>query len=109
MWNPVPNTWVKVIKVGFFATWPGLTEQIVSKHCKRILETEEGHMKADRQGVRSTKCNNKAKTIDEAPSKARVNEFYLKTTDLTNKLYSDQIGRFPVTLNRGNKYVIIAY
>ena len=81
----------------------------MSKHYKRIPETEKGHIKADRQGVRSTKCKNKAKTTEEAPSKARVNEFYLKTIDLTSKLYSDQTGRFPVILSRGNKYVMIVY
>ena len=67
-------------------------------------------MKADRQGVRSTKKDIKEiKAIEEAPSEARANEFYLKTVDLTSKLYSDQTGRFPVTSSRGNKYVMIVY
>ena len=48
MWNPFPDTWIKAIKAGFFATWPRLTDQLVSKHYKRTPETEKGHMKADR-------------------------------------------------------------
>ena len=66
-------------------------------------------MKADRQAVKSTKCKNKVKTTEEALWKARVNKFYLKTIDLTSTLYSDQTGRFPITLSRGNKYVMIVY
>ena len=116
MWNPVPDTWVKAIKAGFFATWPGLTDQLVSKHYKRTPETEKGHVKADMQGVRSTKKlknqitaieETPSEPIEEAPSEPRVNEFYLKTIDLTGKLCSDQTGRFPVTSIRGNKHVMI--
>ena len=81
----------------------------MSKHYRRILETEKGYTKADRQGIRSTKCKNETKATEEAPSKARVSKFYLKTVDLTSKLYSDQTGRFPITLSRGNKYVMITY
>ena len=67
-------------------------------------------MKADRQGVRSIKkCKNETKATEEAPLKARVNEFYLKTVDLTSKLYSDQTGWFSVTSSRGNKYIMIIY
>ena len=67
-------------------------------------------MKADRQGVRSTKKDKKEiKATEEVQSEARANEFYLKTVCLTSKLYSDQTGRFPVTSSRGNKCVMIAY
>ena len=110
MWNPVPDTWIKAIKAGFFATWPGLTDQLVKKHYSRTPETEKGHMKADRQGVRSTKKDIKIiKATEEVQTEARANEFYLKTADLTSKLCSDQTGRFPVTSRKGNKHVMIVY
>ena len=38
-----------------------------------------------------------------------VNECFIKTVDLTNKLHSDQTGRFPVTSSKGNKYIMIVY
>jgi hypothetical protein len=30
--SPVKDTWLKAIRAGHFATWPGLTEDLVRKH-----------------------------------------------------------------------------
>ena len=35
---PTKRTWMKAIKKGFFASWPGLTEKAVDQH---FLESEE--------------------------------------------------------------------
>ena len=35
MWYPVPCTWIKAIDAGFFATWTGLTSQLVQKHIEK--------------------------------------------------------------------------
>ena len=111
MWNPVPDTWIKEIKAGFFATWPGLTAELVHKYYKRTEETEKGHMKADSKNVRSTKALLHEMTATEKINKtiARENEYYAKKVDLTNKIYSDQTGRFPITSSKGNKYIMIIY
>ena len=37
MWNPVPQTWIKAIHSNFFATWPGLTAELVQKHLKEKI------------------------------------------------------------------------
>ena len=37
------------------------------------------------------------------------NKFYIKTLDLTGKLYSDKTGRFLIISNKGNKYIIVIY
>lgn len=37
MWNLVPETWIKAIEAGFFATWPGLTSKLVKKHLTRTI------------------------------------------------------------------------
>ena len=43
MWNPVPDTWIKTIKAGFFATWLGLIDHLVKnttqEHQRQRKET----------------------------------------------------------------------
>ena len=52
---PVKSTWLKAIKKGNFATWPGLTYSNAAKYCPQSVETLKGHMVQSSQGVRSTK------------------------------------------------------
>jgi hypothetical protein len=52
---PVKDTWINIIKVGNFVTWPGLTAATVRKHFPESDETEKDHIKKQHQGVRSTK------------------------------------------------------
>ena len=58
MLSPVPDMWIQAINAGFFATWPGITMEIVRKHYSKTIESGKGHMKADRKNVRSTKNDN---------------------------------------------------
>ena len=39
----------------------------------------------------------------------RTHQIFLKVTECSSKIYTDQTGRFPVTSSRGNKYIMIAY
>ena len=41
--------------------------------------------------------------------KVQENKFYLKTVELTGKIYSNQIGWFPTTSSKGNKYIMVIY
>jgi hypothetical protein len=52
---PTRDTWVKAITNGNFVTWPGLTVDIVKRHYPESVETQKGHLKKQRQNVRSTK------------------------------------------------------
>ncbi len=52
---PTKDSWVKAIKNGNYDTWPGLTVDNVKKHFPESVETQKGHMKKQRQNVRSTK------------------------------------------------------
>ena len=49
--DPVPATWIKSIKSGFFATWLGLTVELARKHLKDCTETTNGHQRAARNRV----------------------------------------------------------
>ena len=50
-----PATWLKPIKAGNFASWPGLTYQNATKYCPTCKETIKGNMFQTRQHVRSTR------------------------------------------------------
>ena len=94
IWNPVLDTWIQAIKVGFFATWPGILAEIVRKHYSKTIDLAKEHMRADRKNVRSTNISNDRKittTLQEKSSKqpVRENEYYVKTIDLTGKIYSN--------------------
>jgi hypothetical protein len=109
---PTKDTWIAVVKAGNFATWPGLTEQSIKRHFPESNETQCGHLKKQRQHVRSTKqalqnqrMNNSPQT-DTAPEKDIIHMSIFNTCDT---VYTDQTGKFPITLNRGNKYIMVMH
>ena len=68
-----------------------------------------GHLFQKRQGVRSTKPKLPA-TISPGPKipQVRSKELHIKVTPIS-KLYTDDIGRFPVHARSGNQYIMISY
>ena len=52
---PTKETFLEAVRAGNFATWPGLTTTLIAKHFPDSDETQKGHMKGQRKGVRSTK------------------------------------------------------
>ena len=52
---PTEETWIKAIKAGNFNTWPTITPSIVRRHFPESDKTQQGHMKRQQQGVRSTR------------------------------------------------------
>ena len=55
---PVIETWIKAIRNGYYASWPKLNRFTgptwIAKHLQKSIITTMGHMKAARQGTRST-------------------------------------------------------
>ena len=39
----------------------------------------------------------------------QTRQLFIKVTECSSKIYTDQTGRFPVTSSRGYKYIMIAY
>ena len=69
-------------------------------------------MKQLRKNARSTKTNQTiAKDVMNLPDTKgkRENLATLGLVEFTNKVYSDQIGRFPVNSSKGNKYILVLY
>ena len=66
---PVKSTWLKAIKAGNFATWPGLTYSNAAKYYPESAETLKGHLVQSSKGVRSTKAKPaKTPTPNPAPT-----------------------------------------
>jgi hypothetical protein len=55
--SPVPSSWLKAIDAGHFATWPGLTIDLVRKHLAKSVATSKDHMRQERQHLRSTQTS----------------------------------------------------
>jgi len=95
MFSPVISTWTKAINAGNFKTWPGLTAKRVQQYLRPSIATSKGHIKQIKQNIRSTKATQMSNLV------------YTKEYELSKLICSDQTGRFPVTSNKGNKYVMI--
>ncbi len=103
---PVKETWLDAIKAGNYVTWPGLTTTAVGKHFPDSDETQQGHMKKQRQGVRSTKQNVDKEQRTTSNTK-KMHNVYIKIHNVTETIYSDQTGCFPATSSRGNQYIMV--
>ena len=106
MWNPVPQSWIKVIDAGFSTSWTGLTSILVRQYLDESPENEKGHQRISQKNVRSTKPRN---PLACNIMTARKNEIYINTVMLNGKVCSNQTGRFPVALSIRNKYAMVVY
>ena len=117
---PVKETFLDAVRAGNYATWPGLTVAALHKYFPDSDETQKGHMKGQRQGVRSTKQKNLVEseitanikvepgmTVTLLPAK-RSNDIFVRVEDLAESIHSDQTGAFPYTSQRGNRYLMVA-
>jgi hypothetical protein len=48
------STWIDAIKKGFYTSWPMLNARMANKYFPESEETQKGHMKQKRSGVRKT-------------------------------------------------------
>jgi hypothetical protein len=102
---PVEESWIKAIKAGNYNTWPNLTPSIVQRHFPESDETQQGHMKRQRQGVRSTRVQEETEL--NVPAIPKVRDVYIKIYNAMETMHSDQTGRFPATSRKGNQYVMV--
>jgi hypothetical protein len=107
---PTKPTLLMAARNGNLVTFPGLTPENISKHFPESDETQKGHMKQTKQGVRSTKVIDEEAALDFKPMPGtKHKDVYLRVFDATKKaMYSDQTGRFPIKSARGNKYIMVA-
>jgi hypothetical protein len=105
---PVEDTWTKAIDAGNYLTWPGLNTKAVRCHFPKSDETQKGHMKKQRQNVRSTRIKIKESKGQAPPTKhTKMQDVYIKVHNLTNTMHSNQTGCFPALSRSGNQYIIV--
>ena len=121
---PTKATWIKAVNRGYFASWPGLTAELIRKHFPESEETQKGHMRATRSGVRSTKKKLavekkevEVKIEEEAEESAnptpqsKQRDIFVRILDtqddLHSKIFTDQTGPFPRKSSRGNQYIMV--
>jgi hypothetical protein len=115
---PTKSTWLKAINAGFYASWPMINARNVNKYFPESEETQKGHMRQKRSGVRKT---NRRIEFEMIGNKSEVREIELSIQQLKQKqkdvmtkvyrcngsVYSDQTGRFPFTSSRRCKYIMV--
>jgi hypothetical protein len=109
---PTKDSWIKAVKNGNYATWPGITVEAVNKHFPESVETQKGHMKKQRQNVRSTK---QKVIVDDDPDGVELTRaitkqnILVKVINANETVFTNQTGRFPVQSNRGNTSLMVYY
>jgi hypothetical protein len=101
---PTKETFLEAVRAGNFATWPGLTTTLIAKHFPDSDETQKGHMKGQRKGVRSTKVKQmvgikiepgtETATHKATPAK-KMNDIFVKIYELSGEIHMDQNGEVP--------------
>ena len=108
--SPTTTTWLQAVKAGYFATWPGLTCELIQKHLPKSEATTKGHLRQQFQNARSTKPSAIAASPDtQVAATARTNNVFIEVFNPTGQVYTDQTGRFPAISSKGNKYLMILY
>ena len=118
---PTKPTWIKAIKNGHYASWPGLTAELVSKHFPEADETWKGHARKIKMNIRSTKEMIKEEEANrqslmnagEIPTDVEEEGVHHAVYDVANemelKIYSDQTGRFPNRSYSGMQYIMVVF
>jgi hypothetical protein len=109
--SPATSTFLRAIKAGYFATWPGLTPELVTQHLPKSIASVKGHLDQQRKNVRSTKPT-PAKLSSEASFERldqRTNVVFANIFEPTGQIYTDLPGRFPIRSNRGNQNIFVLY
>jgi hypothetical protein len=95
-------------------TWPGLTVAQVRKYLPVSVPMHLGHMDQTRANQQSTHtpCPPVFDTDQDTkptPCPDRTDHVFVALHEVTGKVFSDQTGRFPLTSNAGQNYLLLAY
>ncbi len=118
--HPTKNTWMKAIARGNYNSWPLINVRNVRKYFPESEETQLGHMRGARQGVRSTRPS-VFSTLGEESEPPHIlaiekkGDMYTKIYELgqderlSNTMFSNQTGEFPFVSSRINKFIMIVH
>ena len=107
---PTKASWLKAIRKGNYLSWPLINVKNVAKYFPESEETQKGHMRGQRQGVRSTRVTEPTEgTPPNIPHQKKGDILITEHEVKSLMLYADQTGLFPAVSSLGNKYVIILH
>jgi hypothetical protein len=122
---PVVSTQIKAINKGYLKGFANLTSRCVCQHIKVNDEMGKGHMDQSWKGTQSTKTSflvgnlpvfppnfgpiDTMEPPPQEPFNARTHIVFMSIIKITGMLFSNQLGWFSITFNRGNKYLVIFY
>ncbi len=103
---PTKLTWLKAIACGNYKTTAN-----VKKHFPESIEMQKGHMKKQRQNVRSTKIQVLGQEeehikLDRTLKKQNI---IVKVIQARTTMYTNQTGCFPVQSSHGNRLIMVLY
>jgi hypothetical protein len=108
---PVEKTWLKAIRRGNYNSWPLINITNVARYFPKSEETQKGHMRGQRQGIRSTK----KKPLDVFPDTPPIppheskRDIFICIYELKKTMYSNRTGRFSQVSSLGNKYIMVIH
>jgi hypothetical protein len=120
---PPKETFIRAVCNGNYATWPKLTVQLIHKYMPDLDETAKGHLKGQRQGVRSTKQKAFKRMVEVEKARIKIkgesspfhplpptklNDIFVRVEDLNEEIHTNQTGTFPHTSQRRNRYIMVA-
>ena len=111
----VNSTWLASIKDKNYAKCPGLTYENAKTYHPTAAETLKVHMTQIHQDVRSTKRkiapSNPTRSVSPLFSDIPAttsNELYV-VVDPISKLYTNDMGQFPIRSRSGNRYIMLVF
>ena len=113
MFQPHKTHFVDAIKRNAFASWPGLTVELVNKYLPRTEANIKGNIRHQYKGKQSTIMQQEVPIMtQQSPPEIltdRTHQLFLKVTECSNKIFTYQTGHFPITSSFGYKCIMIAY
>jgi hypothetical protein len=109
--SPATSTFLRNVKAGYFATWPGLTPELITKHLPKSIASVKGHLNQQHKNVRSTKPNPPKPSPEPSFERLdqRTNLVFANVFEPAGQIYTNLSGRFPIQSNRGNQYIFVLY
>ena len=107
--SPSPSTFLDAIQRNFFATWPGLTANIVRCHLTQTDATVKGHLDQQRQRKRKHPSPEEQPITSTGTRSHTIYAAILDPSAPTGRTYSDLTSHFPIQSNRGDNYILLVY
>ena len=123
--SPAIRTIKQALRENYISHFPGLTLKTLNKYGRPSKATVKGHLDRVRKNKQSTKkkvtfapeqedpisidVEVEDANPEPLPKDGSTNSCFVATFDITNKVYSDQTGRFPVPSVRGNTQLFVLY